>query len=90
MTKSLTYEEFVFNLESFLKEEKAYDKFINNLTKNNKKLIDIYYPNCFYQFIIIAFIWSTTNEGLKYWTKLNSKLRFYKIKELNYDECWND
>lgn len=90
MTKNLTYEEFVYNLESFLKEENAYDKFINNLTKNNKKLIDLYYPNCFYSFIIIAFVWNTTNEGLKYWEKLNSKLGLYKIKKIDYDAYWND
>lgn len=90
MTKNLTYEEFVYNLKSFLNEEKAYDKFINNLIKNNKSIIDLYSPNCFDSFIVKAFIWTFTEEGLEYWFKLDSKLQSYKIKELNYEAYWND
>lgn len=90
MTKNLTYEEFVYNLESFLKEENAYDKFINNLTKNNKNIVDLYLPNSFNNFICRAFIWSTTEEELEYWAKLDYKLKSYKIKKIDYDAFWND
>ena len=66
----------------FLKDNNAYEEFINNLQVSLDKYLNYFSINDSTNFIANAFLWYSTEEGTYFWEYLNEKWRITLFKLL--------